>query len=62
MSEGEDRHAQQRRKEAEVRVLAAVVDEGLDGVYRLDLLCSGFLPDGPPIVDALESEVANRGL
>ena len=40
----------------------AFVDSRDDGIYRLDLLCSGFLPDEGPAVDALTCQVPNRGL
>jgi SnoaL-like protein len=34
----------------EVIEQVAFVDSGPDGVYRLDLLCSGFLPDSEPLL------------
>ena len=49
-------------RSTEVIEQVAFMDEGPDGVYRLDLLCSGFLPDDPPAVGALSCKVPNQGL
>jgi hypothetical protein len=41
----------------EVIEQVAFVDAGPEGVYRLDLLCSGFLADPEPVADVLSCEV-----
>jgi hypothetical protein len=49
-------------RSTEVIEQVAFADAGPDGIYRLDLLCSGFLPDDVAMVDALSCNVPNSGL
>jgi SnoaL-like domain len=49
-------------RSTEVIEQVAFVDEGPDGVSRLDLLCSGFLPADELVADALSCRVPKRGL
>lgn len=44
----------------EVIEQVAFADVGPQGIYRIDLLCSGFLPDPEPSDAALSCDVPNR--
>jgi hypothetical protein len=50
-------HLSRDGRSSEVIEQVAFVDAGPEGVYRLDLLCSGFLPDTEP---ALSCDVPAR--
>jgi hypothetical protein len=45
----------------EVIEQVAFLDVGPDGVYRMDLVCSGFLPDDELMTDTLSCKVPKRG-
>lgn len=44
----------------EVIEQVAFLNAGPEGIYRLDLVCSGFLPDPDPMAGALSCEVPSR--